>query len=663
MRFAKPRLCGYGPFRGTSDMKRIALIAVGFSFLASCTTILGDFSAGPDDSGPGVERDGEAKDAGKDAGKDAAKDAGKDAKDASESKDAANDGEHKDAAKDGAEGDARAPKEGGGSGDDGGAADVEVDSDIVATAVDVTAANATVFIEQTAALHATATTTPDGANVAYLWTLVSVPAGSAVVAASLSGARTASVSFVPDVAGAYVLTVSATSGSVSGTTAATATAVAPTVFYMRGDLVTPTSFSAAYYASGSDGTAVHAVTCAVTESTQSSGFLSPVPQTYQYWVPDDHTDYWEAPAGQASLFAVIVYDGDPSGDLVLFVGSATGSCTTPPTSIVYPGGSAQPRFSADGTRLAFIGATDLSIVTVNPDGTDQRVVANYSTGAVDSGTYDPSPAGFALPPRPQWAGKVVAWVRQYSAPGAAPAWEIVKATDVAGATPVRYMACPGATPREFQFLSDGSVIVAYRTTLDASTATSGPENLYRLTPDGSKNCTIVNQYTDLANSGISQASDFAVSPDGTKIAFVEVDVDASAATTDSGYASAALPGGYPYVVGVGGGTPTKLSNDFLMFGPRWIGGGSRLVATRYDGYTDAGFVELATSVIVRAPTAGPSPTPLVKADGYNTFAVTGSNGGCSMATGAVPPAMAFLVLLAAAALARFVRRRPPTRDA
>ena len=171
---------------------------------------------------------------------------------------------------------------------------------------------------------------------------------------------------------------------------------------------------------------------------------------------------------------------------------------------------------------------------------------------------------------------MVAWVRQTSASDQPPAWEIVTANDVPGAMPQRYIACPGGTPREFAFLSDGSVIVAYRPSFGTSASTSGPENLYRLGVGAGLTCTIVKQYTDLGSSGVSQATDFAVSPDGTKIAFVQVD----GVTDDASVTSAGYGGGYAYVVDVDGGTPVRLSSDFLLFGPRWIAGGARLVATR-----------------------------------------------------------------------------------
>lgn len=525
--------------------------------------------------------------------------------------------------------------------------DSGVDAAMVTVSVSGTAG--TLYVGQTATLNATASTTPDGGTITYHWTLDSAPVLSLITSSSLTGSNTATASFVADVAGDYSFTLTATSGGATAMTTVTAHAIAPTILYMFGSLIdagpdaSPT-FTSAYYTSGSDGRQAHAVTCPVTgPTTASGGFLSVAPQIEQYFPPDDFTDFWEAPPGQASRFAVSVINADQSGNAVLFSGLEDASCASPPAEIAYDAGCEQPRFNADGSRLVFFGANDTNIVTVNPDGSDLRVVSNYSTGLDASPAYDTDNSGITAPPRPQWVGDRVAWVRQYSS---TPAWEIVEADDVDGAMPQRYMACAGGTPREFQFLADGSVIVAYRTT-----ASSGPENLYRLTPDSSQNCTIVQQYTDLGISALSQASDFAVSPDQTRIAYVQFD----GVTDDSGYPGQGLPGGYGYVVNVDGGTPVRLSDDFLMFGPRWIGDGTRLVATRYDGLTDGGgIVSAATSIVIRSPNPGPG-VPLVSGDGYTTFAVSGSNGGCSASPEPLAPAGALLGL--AGAVFGFMFRR------
>lgn len=516
----------------------------------------------------------------------------------------------------------------------------------------VSATGVTTYVGQTATVAASGSTTPSGGALSFTWTFASTPTRSALTDSALSGAMTSKVSFVPDAPGTYSLTVNAVAGSATGMTTVTVHAVAPPVFYMFGSLVDgdAATFTSAYYVSGSDGTQAHAVTCPVTGPTVSQGFFSAAPQISQFFPPDDFTDFWEAPAGQASRFAAAVYNADPSGNPILFSGLEDASCASPPTLIAYDGGSAQPRFTPDGSRLVFLGVADTNIVTVNSDGTDLRIVSNYAAGVPEAGLADDTdPSGLNFPPRPQWVGTSVAWVRQYSASSDPPAWEIVKADDVVGATPQRYMACPGGTPREFQFLSDGTVIVAYR-----PTANTGPENLYRLAPDGSQNCTIVVQYTDLGNSQLSQATDFAVSPDQTQIAYVQFD----GVSDDAGYPSQGLPGGYPYLIQVDGGASTRLSNDFLMYGPRWIGDGTRLVATRYDGLTDGGgLVQAATSIIVRAPMAGPTPSPVVSADGYTSFASAGSNGGCRAAPWAPSSDGALFGAVGAAALVRVLRRR------
>lgn len=541
-----------------------------------------------------------------------------------------------------------------GGGSDASVSDSGEVSDSGNGSVSVSATGITSYVGQMATIAASASTNPPGGAVSFTWALASAPAHSALSTSSLTGSTTASVSFVPDAPGPYSLTVSAKSSAATNMTTVTVRAVEPTLFYMQGSLVNggpDASFTSAYFTSGADGTQAHAVTCAVTgPTTASGGLFSVAPQVEQFYPPDDFTDFWEAPPGQASRFAASVFGADPSGNPILFSGLEDASCASPATLIYYDGGSAQPRFTADGSRLVFFGLADLNIVTVNPDGSDLRIVANYAAGTYDAGlAYDTSQSSTTAPPRPQWMGNVVTWVRQYTpSSSASPAWEIVKAEDVVGAMPQRYMACPGGTPREYQFLADGTVIVAYRTT-----ASTGPENLYRLAPDSSQNCTILEQYTDLGNSMLSEAADFAISPDQTKIAFVQFD----GVTDDAGYVTGGLPGGYPYVVGVDGGTPVRLSNDFLMFGPRWIGDGTRLVATRYDGPTDGGIVAVATSLIVRAPMAGPSPAPVVTADGYTGFLTSGSNGGCSASPRDASPATGLTALLGAAVVGVLRRRR------
>jgi hypothetical protein len=626
-------------------MKRAALLAAGMSLLSfACTGLLGDFNmdGGASDAAPSGSSSGGDSSAGSSSGSSSS-----------------------------------------GSSGSGGSTDASMDrvsdgplgSDVDASIVDahdgsvesgppptvsVTAGDQTAYVFQTVALSATATVS-NGSAATFAWSLTSAPTGSTFTTNGIVGAATANATFIPDVAGDYAFSVGATASGVRGSASVTAHAVASTVFYMRGDLYdagaeAASMFTSAYYASGSDGTQVHPVTCPVTGGTQS-GFLSPAPQTLQFWAPGDLADFWEAPPGHPSQFAVSIYNADSTGTPLLFVGSADASCASPPTSIYYDGGAFQPRFSPDGSRIAFVAATDFSIVTVNPDGSDLRVVSAYAAGLADSGlSFDFDTPGLNFPPRPQWLGSTVAWVRQTTTSDQPAAWEIVTANDVPGAMPQRYMACPGGTPREFAFLADGSVVVAYRPNFGTSANTSGPENLYRLAAGTGLNCTIVKQYTDLGNSGISQASDFAVSPDGTQIAFVQVD----GITDDASVTAAGFGGGYPYVVLVDGGTPVRLSSDFFLFGPRWVAGGSRLASVRYDSFTDGGLVQFGTSIIVRSPAAGPSPPPLVQTDGYTAFVSTGQNGGCDVAPGTTPPAGAFIGMIAAA-FARVFRRRDRRR--
>ncbi len=195
--------------------------------------------------------------------------------------------------------------------------------------VTVTATAQPAYVGQTATIMATGAAS-DGGAVTYGWVVTSAPTGSV---ATLAGTSTASPTFVPDVAGDYVLTVTAAAGTVRNQATVSLSAYAPTVFYMRGDLLDAGAdaslFTSAYYASGSDGKSVHPVTCPVIKPTTSSGFFSPVPQTNQFFGPGDLNDFYEPAAGQLARFAVAVYGADPSGNPVLFVGNADASCAIP----------------------------------------------------------------------------------------------------------------------------------------------------------------------------------------------------------------------------------------------------------------------------------------------------------------------------------------------
>src|SRR5258708_31726685 len=90
-------------------------------------------------------------------------------------------------------------------------------------------AASSVYLGQTATLDASKTTATQG-KLALMWSLSSVPAGSHLTSESLTGATSAKPSFVPDVAGRYLLHLEPSAIGVHTTADATVTAILPQVF-------------------------------------------------------------------------------------------------------------------------------------------------------------------------------------------------------------------------------------------------------------------------------------------------------------------------------------------------------------------------------------------------------------------------------------------------
>jgi len=271
-------------------------------------------------------------------------------------------------------------------------------------------------------------------------------------------------------------------------------------------------------------------------------------------------------------------------------------------------------------------------------------------------------AGYvAEPPRVEWIAVHPDGGTAYELAWAGPkatGWAITTAPDQTNAPQGTYMTCAGVVPRQFAILADGSVIASYRATA------SGPEDLVHLTVSGGQ-CTPSTNYTSLPATSGAVATDFAVSPDGTQIAFLEI----NPTTQDAGpwaQGSSQLPGGYVFVVPVVGGTPKPVSTVPAMFGPRWIGGGAWLVFTRLDGVTDGGAVgsggTVASSVVIVPAAGGTISSVVAKGDGVSSFVSTSGSGACSAASvglggGAASAAAGLVSLVAVASLRRRRRRR------
>jgi len=533
------------------------------------------------------------------------------------------------------------------------AASVPSDSGITGAVVQASTSDVSVFVGQAAVVDASNSSTTQGA-LTFSWAVVLAPTGSNVTTSSLTGAGSAKATFVPDLNGEYDLRVTVSALGVSDAHTAKVSAASPLVLFAQGTAGDGGKGSASYAVTDFDGGS-HAVLCPDVISNSSvpiAAFAAYAGRAY---------DFWEAPPGQPLKFAAFTLDAVPDAGLFAHLWSGTSASTCNAGAVDYatsgfgpgrPWGS-EPHFSPDGSRFVVFDR-DWNIVTFSADPADggggsTHVVAPYPVPYKQAPAYfDPVAAGPDAgypfePPRVAWTDNGLAWAEPTSS-----GWEIVKAADTPGATPTRYMTCKGVTPREIAMLRDGTVIVSYRPTVESS------ENIHLLKPDAQQNCYHEQEYTNLLDSGTSVATDFAVSPDETQIAFLEMNATApDASPWTSG--SSTLPGGYVYVVPVAGGTPVLVSSDPAIYGPRWIGGGSALVFTRLDGVAPT-TGRPATSVVVIGLDGG-TERVVAQGDGVSSFVSTSGNAACGVsASGAKDARWSAGVWLAVAA-ARWGRRR------
>jgi hypothetical protein len=521
----------------------------------------------------------------------------------------------------------------GGHPSDAGVADV---GSVDLATVQAVTSDVSVYLGQTAALDASKSSTTRG-SLAFAWTLMSTPPGSRITAASLTGASSATVSFVPDAAGDFVLQVAVQGVGASDAKSATVRASAAEVLFAQG--VTngangggSNQASAVYTIADLDGGNAHPVLC---PDIINDARNQDLPAPFAAYAGRAY-DYWEAPPGELSKFAAFTVDYavDAGFSTHLWAGTSMSTCGVPPADLgatLFGPGSpfgTEPHFSPDGMRFVVFDR-QWRIVTFAADGRGPpQVVATYPVPYPQASSFlDPvnveTNSGYLFePPRVTWteSGQGLAWAEPTVS-----GWEIVTAPDMANAKPTTYMNCPGVTPREIAVLSDGTVIATYRQSPQSS------ENLYQLKPDAQQNCSREHQYTNLADSGSSTATDFAVSPDGTQIAFLQIDTSLQDASqwTQGG---SRLPGGYLYVVPVAGGSPKQVSSDPALYGPRWIGGGTALVFTRLDGIASS-TGKPATSIVVVTPDGGGGHV-IAQGNGVNTFVSTSGNAACSVAEGA-----------------------------
>jgi hypothetical protein len=540
------------------------------------------------------------------------------------------------------------------------------------------AADLTVYTGTTANLDASGSSAST-----FAWTVTSVPAGSSVTTATLQGAATAKPSFVADVSGDYVLSLAATNGTATSTKSVTVKAVPAPLFFMLTNL----GDNPPYYevrTVGTDGTGAHAVNCRQqisadagdSGSSDTAGFLF-----LSFVQADLGVDWWEAPAGQPSRAAFQDFRIDADGGVAfnLAVGTNESTCQNPPkivhalSNLLPDGGQPpannkpgiyQPRFSPDGSRVAYIEQRPEGyyIATVGYDGNDYRVISTLCP----SGGSDCSNGGdVLLPPRPQWIdNQTVAWARNISGADAGAGWEIMTATDGPLPGTSRYMSCDGLLPLGFAMLKDGSV-------LSNSHAKSAPADLRIVKPTSTGGmCTEVRNLTNLGDAR-AYARDFSVSPDGKKVAFVR-----NVPAADAGDAGLVTLGGEVYAAPIDGtSAPAPLTTPVqsVFFGPRYVAQGAYVsfngTAPLPDGAVDdaglveAGVFDAGLPAIVIVPAGGGAVSYAATSSvGAKTFVIGGGNGGgCGFGSCAIASPTANLTgglsALAVAALLMVRRRR------
>jgi hypothetical protein len=538
--------------------------------------------------------------------------------------------------------------------------DSEAGGTVTAVASDVS-----VYLGQTAKLDGSQSTTTEG-TLAYVWTVLNAPTGSNITSASLTGAGSATPSFTPDVLGTYTLKLVVSAFGAQDQIPVHVNAVLPQVIYAQGT-VKDAGATESYNVADFDGGNARPLMCPKSFATTIPNEIA----TYAAYAGRAY-DFWEAPAGTPSKFAgfLVDYTTGVGFSAHLYAGTTASACDGGAEAGVVdlfatnfgPGApyGSSPHFSPDGTRFV-VYDRNWQITTYSADGSPPTNVVTKYPLPFNTPGLDPSGAqalnSYTLePPRVEWvsgatgAPMKLAWAAPQPLPDGGLGWAIFEAQDGVGTQVTTYMTCAGVVPRQFAILSNGNVIASYRQT------PSSPENLVHIKVTSGQ-CNVDLPYTTLGNVSGAIATDFDLSPDGTKIAYLAVDPTGSPTAAPwmvtVGDAGAQLPGGYVYVVGVSGGNPKQVSSKPALFGPRWIGAGASLVFTSLDGVTSTG--NLQTSVVIVQPD-GTGQNAVVKGDGVNTFVSTSGSGACSTAPGerGAPIAGALLSL---AAVAELVRRR------
>jgi MYXO-CTERM domain-containing protein len=483
------------------------------------------------------------------------------------------------------------------------------------------------------------------ATSAVTWSVVSVPQGSAVTTASLTTSET-TATFVPDVVGDYVLQATLPGGT--GGPRPTLHALAAPVLYAETQ-ITASGGILDVHVAGHDGSGSHAAACTATfDSSEATAAKQRVVLT-----ASGGLDVWEAPAGQPSRWVFSGVDflrPDDAGAYAVSLRAGTDqlTCATTPQvlrSLQGPVGAlGQPRISPDGSRVAFLEPLGASfqVSTIALDGSAYRAIAPvYASGGPPDGGPDESSNI-----RVDWKdAQTLAWPR----PNGDGTWSLVTAADAAGATPAVFFTCHGTTPHHAVLLHSGEVVAA------SSIAPGSPTDLDVF---GAQNgtCTVLRNISKLSGSA-SRAHDYAVSPDGSQVAFLRFQSpnDAGPVTVNEGdLYVASLDANAGPAVPVGPPTTGRI-------GPRWIASGTRLAWSRVaPASPDGGDPNYAEAVTVVLPDGGSS-LDLAVGNGADVI-VAGAGPGGSCAVGGAGSRSSTPLAAALALAAALVTRRRRSRS-
>lgn len=522
-----------------------------------------------------------------------------------------------------------------------------------------------VYLGQIAQLDASGSTVTPSSPPTFKWVVDSAPAGSSIATASIFNAGSAKPSFTPDLVGDYKLKVVVSAGGAMAEKTVTVSAFeAQTIYFYTDD---PDGGPIARYGMRASATLTdagsHDLSCAVSDG----GPYDTLALGYSAFA----ADFWEGPPGTDAKAVFLQTDvhNDAGAGYSLNVVTTSSSCASAPTKLDEVASTADnlflhPRFSPNGSRVVYLSKPKSGdvVLTVGADGSARHSIAPFAVRP-DGGAFPDAGVGtnqgkiLGL----RWVDDTkVAWLQIVNGSS----WRIVVANDADNATVDVAMTCSalsGDLPTAFAFTADGSVLVTQRSKFhDGGTPAARDLLLYKANAT-TKACELVRNITQLDSDGgaqISSVSEFAISPDGTQVAYVLFDshVDAGSGPQANGVWTASLDGLTPPAPLPG--APTRGAVQFA--GPRWLAGGALLAWPQAQASVDAG--DGGNETIVVSPAGGGTPRVVANSQNgngtKNVFAI-GNGAACAIASAG---GSGLVALGAAAAFVGLVARRRRRTD-